>query len=204
MLALERLSPLERAAFLLHDVFGLEFEEVAAAIQRDEATCRQLAHRARIHVRADKPRFKVGRQQSLALAEAFFAASRSGDAHRLKGLLAAEVSLNTDGGGKRPALVKPAIGLDVVVGILERLAKIARSSDGWAFSRTDYPASFPWKRMAKYRRRRCRSTMARSSASTWSATPASLSTCIDAFPLRQSADARGLFWSQRGAALGEI
>ena len=59
MLVLERLSPLERAAFLLHDVFGLEFDEVAAAIDRDEAACRQLAHRARDHVRTARPRFKV-------------------------------------------------------------------------------------------------------------------------------------------------
>jgi RNA polymerase sigma-70 factor (ECF subfamily) len=57
MLALERLSPLERAAFLLHDVFGLEFDEVAATIQRDEAACRQLASRARMHVREARPRF---------------------------------------------------------------------------------------------------------------------------------------------------
>jgi RNA polymerase sigma-70 factor (ECF subfamily) len=127
MLALERLSPLERAAFLLHDVFGLEFDEVAAAIQRDEATCRQLAHRARTHVRADKPRFKLEPQLGLKLAEAFFAASRSGDAKVLGELLAAQVTLNTDGGGKRPALLKPAIGLSVVVGLLEGLAKVIRS-----------------------------------------------------------------------------
>ena len=79
MLVLERLSPLERAAFLLHDVFGLEFEEVATAIERDSAACRQLAARARGHVRQARPRFKVEKQRGLELAEAFFAASRSGD-----------------------------------------------------------------------------------------------------------------------------
>jgi RNA polymerase sigma-70 factor (ECF subfamily) len=127
MLALERLSPLERAAFLLHDVFGLEFDEVAAAVQRDEATCRQLAHRARTHVRSEKPRFKVEAQLGLKLSEAFFAASRSGDAKELRQLLAADVSLHTDGGGKRPALREPAAGLETVVGLLERLATLIRS-----------------------------------------------------------------------------
>jgi RNA polymerase sigma-70 factor (ECF subfamily) len=127
MLALERLSPLERAAFLLHDVFGLEFEEVAAAIQRDEATCRQLAHRARAHVRAEKPRFKLERQHGLELAEAFFAATRSGDAQELGRLLAADVSLHADGGGKRPALTQPAFGFDTVMTLFQQLAKVVRS-----------------------------------------------------------------------------
>src|SRR6516225_9482971 len=88
MLALERLSPLERAAFLLHDVFGLAFEEVAATIQRDSATCRQLASRARTHVRDARPRFQLQKQRGLALAEAFFAASRSGDMSALGAMLA--------------------------------------------------------------------------------------------------------------------
>src|SRR6201999_3533696 len=79
MLALERLSPLERAVFLLHDVFGLGFDEVAATIQRDPAACRPLAARARDHVRSSRPRFQVEKQAGLALAEAFFQASRSGD-----------------------------------------------------------------------------------------------------------------------------
>ncbi len=82
MLALERLSPLERAAFLLHDVFGLQFEEVAAEIERDPAACRQLAARARNHVREARPRFKVEKERGLELAEAFFNASRSGGAGR--------------------------------------------------------------------------------------------------------------------------
>jgi RNA polymerase sigma-70 factor (ECF subfamily) len=128
MLALERLSPLERAAFLLHDVFGLEFNEVAAAIQRDEANCRQLAYRARTHVRAEKPRFKVEPQLGLELAAAFFAASRSGDTKQLGELLAADVTLNADGGGKRPALREPAIGLDLVVGLLAQFAKVSQST----------------------------------------------------------------------------
>jgi RNA polymerase sigma-70 factor, ECF subfamily len=84
LMALERLSPLERAAFLLHDVFGLGFEEVAATIGREPAACRQLASRARDHVRADRPRYPVPRERGLEIAEAFFAASRDGDMDRLR------------------------------------------------------------------------------------------------------------------------
>ncbi|MGC1695865.1 MAG: sigma-70 family RNA polymerase sigma factor [Pseudolabrys sp.] len=122
MLALERLSPLERAAFLLHDVFGLGFEEVAATIQRDPATCRQLASRARTHVREARPRFQVEKQHSLELAEAFFAASRSGDMKALGAMLAADVSIHADGGGKRPAATAPIVGFDAVMKAHEYLA----------------------------------------------------------------------------------
>jgi RNA polymerase sigma-70 factor (ECF subfamily) len=115
MLALERLTPLERAAFLLHDVFGLSFEEVAATIERDAAACRQLAARARAHVREARPRFKVERQQGLAIAEAFFAATRSGDMKALGALLAADVSSHADGGGKRPAATHPMLGFEAVM-----------------------------------------------------------------------------------------
>src|SRR6185503_5041092 len=106
MLALDRLSPLERAAFLLHDVFGLGFEEVAATIQRDPASCRQLAARAPVHVREARPRFQVDKQRGLALAEAFFAASRNGDMKALAAMLTADVSVHADGGGKRPAVMQ--------------------------------------------------------------------------------------------------
>ena len=122
MLALERLSPLERAAFLLHDVFGLAFEEVAATIQRDPATCRQLASRARTHVREARPRFRVEKQRGLELAEAFFAASRNGDMKALGAMLAADVSVHADGGGKRPAALEPVVGFDAVMKVHEFLA----------------------------------------------------------------------------------
>ena len=79
MLALERLSPLERAAFLLHDVFGVGFDEIAATIGRDPAACRQLASRARSHVREARPRFDLPRERALEIATAFFEASRDGD-----------------------------------------------------------------------------------------------------------------------------
>jgi len=122
MLALERLSPLERAAFLLHDVFGLEFEEVATAIDRDSAACRQLAARARGHVREARPRFKVEKQRGLEIAEAFFAASRSGDMQALGALLTADVSGHADGGGKRPAAMQPLLGFDAVMKQYEQVA----------------------------------------------------------------------------------
>ena len=100
MMALERLSPLERAAFLLHDVFGAGFEEVAETIGREPATCRQLASRARAHVRAARPRFPMAKERGLEIAAAFYAAARSGDMGTLRSLLAADVVLYSDGGGQ--------------------------------------------------------------------------------------------------------
>ena len=124
MLALERLSPLERAAFLLHDVFGLEFEEVAVTIGRDAAACRQLAARARSHVREARPRFQVEKQRGLELAEAFFDASRNGDMKALGAMLAADVSVHSDGGGKRPAAMRPIVGYDAVMRVHRSLADL--------------------------------------------------------------------------------
>jgi RNA polymerase sigma-70 factor (ECF subfamily) len=121
MLALERLSPLERAAFLLHDVFGLGFEEVAATIQRDAGACRQLAARARTHVREARPRIQVEKQRGLELAKAFFTASRNGDM-KAGAMLAADVSVHADGGGKRPAAMRPILGFDAVMEVHEYLA----------------------------------------------------------------------------------
>jgi RNA polymerase sigma-70 factor (ECF subfamily) len=115
MLALERLSPLERAAFLLHDVFGVGFDEVARTLDREPAACRQLAARAREHVRDARPRFQVEKQRGLELAEAFFAASRSGDMTSLASMLADDVSLHADGGGKRSAAILPICGFDNVL-----------------------------------------------------------------------------------------
>jgi len=128
MLALERLSPLERAAFLLHDVFGLGFDEVAATLQRDAAACRQLAARARTHVREARPRFQVEKKRGLEIAEAFFAASRSGDMKALGAMLAADVSVHADGGGKRPAAPAPIFGFAEVMKASEILADIFKNN----------------------------------------------------------------------------
>ena len=124
MMALERLSPLERAAFLLHDVFGVTFEEIAETIGREAATCRQLASRARTHVRAARPRFQIPRERGLEIANAFFAATRSGNMQALQSLLAADVTVYSDGGGKKPAARRPIIGLDRVMEVHAALARI--------------------------------------------------------------------------------
>jgi RNA polymerase sigma-70 factor (ECF subfamily) len=124
LLALERLSPLERAAFLLHDVFGVGFEEVAETIGRDPAACRQLASRARAHVRASRPRFPVAVERGRQIAEAFFAATRGGDMDGLRALLAEDVTVHADGGGKAPAARRPIVGIDEVVRLHTGLARI--------------------------------------------------------------------------------
>lgn len=124
LLALERLSPLERAAFLLHDVFGLPFEEIAETIGRDPAATRQLASRARSHVRADRPRFSIPREQGMAIAAAFFAASREGDMSRLRSLLANDVAIRADGGGRKSAALTPILGIDAVLAVQTKLAEL--------------------------------------------------------------------------------
>jgi RNA polymerase sigma-70 factor, ECF subfamily len=124
LLALERLSPLERAAFLLHDVFGESFDDIAQTLGRDAAACRQLASRARQNLRADKPRYDVSREQGLEIASAFFAASRSGDVSELGKLLAEGVSYQADGGGKRPALPRIITGAEEVADLLGAIARI--------------------------------------------------------------------------------
>ncbi|RWR25797.1 RNA polymerase sigma factor SigJ [Sinirhodobacter populi] len=123
MIALERLSPLERAAFLLHDIFGLGFDDVAGAIGREPAACRKLASRAREHIRAARPRFSVTKEQGLEMAAAFFAASRNGDIGALRSLLAEDVTAATDGGGKVPASPHPLIGIAEVMARHVQLAQ---------------------------------------------------------------------------------
>lgn len=130
LLALERLSPLERAAFLLHDVFDLDFREVAETLGRDEAAVRQLASRARRHVVEQKPRFAVAPAEGEAIARAFEAASRAGDVSALKSLLAANATLMTDGGGIRPSAINPIFGLERIcrffAGLVRKLGRQER------------------------------------------------------------------------------
>jgi len=131
MLALERLSPLERAAFLLHDVFDVEFSQIARTLGRSEVACRQLATRARTHVRESqpKPRFPVPPETGARLAQAFLDAARSGDAESLTQLLAEEAVMSADGGGKRRAALRPILGRDKItrffVGIARKYEGIA-------------------------------------------------------------------------------
>lgn len=100
MFAMERLTPSERAAFLLHDVFGYDFSEVASIIGKSEAVCRKSASRARQAVREKRPRFEAGPDAHRQLLDAFFEAVRGGDPEKLKALLVESVELHSDGGGR--------------------------------------------------------------------------------------------------------
>ena len=124
MLALERLSPLERAAFILHDVFGESFDEVGAAIGRDPAACRQLASRARTNVQKDRPRYPVDQQHGLDIATAFFQASRGDGIANLGALLAQDARMHSDGGGKRPAIARVLVGASEIVRAHAALARL--------------------------------------------------------------------------------
>jgi RNA polymerase sigma-70 factor, ECF subfamily len=118
LLLLERLSPLERAVFVLREVFGFDFGEIASAVGRSEAACRQLAVRARRHVDAGRPRFEADRREREKLAAQFFDALKEGDVDGLRELLAADIQLVGDGGGKVPALAKTIIGAEKVTRVL--------------------------------------------------------------------------------------
>jgi nucleoside-diphosphate-sugar epimerase/ketosteroid isomerase-like protein len=117
-LAGERLSPLERAVFVLREVFAFGFGEIASAVGRSEAACRQLAVRARRHMDEGRLRFEAGRREREELAGRFFVAFREGDVDGLQELLAADVQLVTDAGGKAPALPRSIIGAQKVARVL--------------------------------------------------------------------------------------
>lgn len=123
LMTLERLSPLERAAFLLHDVFDMDYPEIAAALGRSQAACRQLAARAREHVRSARPRFETDRDDEARLAEAFAAAATSGDIAKLATLLAEDAVLYSDGGGKRTAALNPIYGRERILRFFAGVSK---------------------------------------------------------------------------------
>ncbi|SDM76945.1 RNA polymerase sigma-70 factor [Nonomuraea jiangxiensis] len=114
LLLLERLSPLERAVFVLREVFGFGFGEVASAVGRSEAACRQLAVRARRHMDAGSARFEADRREREELAGRFFGAFRDGDVDGLRDLLAADVRMVGDSGGKAPLWGKGVFGAEKV------------------------------------------------------------------------------------------
>ena len=118
LLLLERLSPLERAVFVLREVFGFGFTEIASAVGRSEAACRQLAVRARRHMDAGRPRFEADRKERDELAARFFDAFMEGEVDGLRELLAADVQMVGDGGGKAPQFAKAIIGADNVARVL--------------------------------------------------------------------------------------
>ncbi|MFD3701032.1 RNA polymerase sigma-70 factor [Streptomyces sp. NPDC058646] len=118
LLLLERLSPLERAVFVLHEVFGFGFAEVASAVGRSQAACRQLAVRARRHMHEGRPRFEADLRERDELAARFFEAFAEGDVEGLCALLSADVQLVGDGGGKAPALARSVLGAEPVARVL--------------------------------------------------------------------------------------
>jgi RNA polymerase sigma-70 factor (ECF subfamily) len=120
LMTLERLSPPERTAFLLHDVFGMEFEEVAGVLERSSAACRKLAERAREQVQAGRTRFSVQPDEELKLFGAFMQASASGDLDALTKLLSEDAVMYTDGGGKRRAALNPIYGRERIIRFLLR------------------------------------------------------------------------------------
>lgn len=122
MLALDRLSPLERAAFLLHDVFDRPFSEVAAALDRSEAACRQLAARARRAIREARPAPESAPDVHAKLLRAFCEAAASGDVSALAGLLRADAIAISDGGGRKTAALNPIKGADKIIRFLIGIA----------------------------------------------------------------------------------
>lgn len=127
MLVLERLSPGERAAFILADVFGFRFDEIAAVLEKTTAACRKLASRARESVRRDRPGTVADAAQHRRLLHSFVAAARSGDVEGLKGVLAEDVELRADGGGKAAAAAAVLRGRDAVGAFLAKVwAEAAR------------------------------------------------------------------------------
>jgi RNA polymerase sigma-70 factor (ECF subfamily) len=123
LLLLERLSPVERAVFLLHDVFDYGYDEVADIVGKNEDNCRQLAVRARRHVDEHKPRFEASRQQRERLAARFFGAVEEGDMDGLIELLAADVVVYGDGGGTSPSWRRPIFGRERVLRLLLGLGR---------------------------------------------------------------------------------
>lgn len=114
LLVLERLSPPERSAFLLHDVFGMDFEAIAQVLGRSGASCRKLAERAREQVHAGRPRFVASKEDEQRLFAAFLQAAGTGDVQALTRILADDAVLYNDGGGRRLAAHKPVHGADKV------------------------------------------------------------------------------------------
>jgi RNA polymerase sigma-70 factor (TIGR02957 family) len=114
LVVLETLSPLERAVFVLKEVFDFSYAEIAEAVERSESAVRQAGHRARGHIQARRPRFEADRATKRAATEQFFAATTGGDINALMELLAPDVTLWTDGGGKVRQAMRPIIGAENV------------------------------------------------------------------------------------------
>jgi RNA polymerase sigma-70 factor, ECF subfamily len=127
LLLLERLSPVERAAFLLHDIFGYRYDEIAAIVGKSEANSRQLARRARRHLEAEKPRFDVSGRERDELGARFFAALTDGDLDGLVEMLASDAVVYGDGGGKAPQWAAPIIGAENAARTLAGVGRAIRN-----------------------------------------------------------------------------
>jgi len=121
---METLGPAERAVFVLREVFETPYDEIAEVLGRTPAAIRQIAHRAREHIAARRPRMKVDRAEQLAIVEKFLAAVSTGDVQGLMEVLAPDVVAIADGGGFVPALRKPVIGADKLASLLARAAEV--------------------------------------------------------------------------------
>jgi RNA polymerase sigma-70 factor (ECF subfamily) len=128
---LESLSPVQRAVFLLHDVFDYDFNEVAEMVDESSANCRQHAKRARDYLAERRPRFEIVNEQHTELTEGFLNACQSGDLEALQHLLARDVALYSDGGGKVTAARKPLHGADLVAKFLINVTSAAAGYDDY-------------------------------------------------------------------------
>src|ERR1700677_3501640 len=128
LLLLESLSPVERAVFLLREVFDYPYEEIAQIVDKSEANCRQIFARARQHIGTQKARYESSREQSEALVRSFLAAARDGDLSQLVDLLAADVAFYGDGGRKATSTPQPIFGRDqvatLVLDVFERAERL--------------------------------------------------------------------------------
>jgi RNA polymerase sigma-70 factor (ECF subfamily) len=122
LLVLETLTPTERAVFVLREVFDLAYDEIADAVDKTPTAVRQIAHRARSHVQARRPREQVDRAQGDAVIARFLEATASGDLQRLMDVLAPDVVLLTDGGGVVKAALRPILGREKVLRFLQAVA----------------------------------------------------------------------------------
>ncbi|MEH1166048.1 RNA polymerase sigma-70 factor [Micromonospora sp. CPCC 205539] len=141
LLVLETLTPTERAVFVLREVFDLEYDEIADAVEKSPAAVRQIAHRARAHVAARRPREVVSAAETRDALAAFQRAVETGDLQRLLDVLAPDVVLLGDGGGIKQAVLRPIVGAEKVARVLASgLGKVAAAASLWPAQVNGYPA----------------------------------------------------------------
>jgi len=132
LVLLERLSPEQRAVFLLREVFDYDYDAIAEIVGKSEAACRQLAVRARRHIEQDRPRFEASRQEQNELAHRFLTAAQTGDLDGLEALLASDVALHGDGGGKTRAIAHPLFGRHRVARAVLHWMQVVRDFEGFS------------------------------------------------------------------------